>query len=32
MGLTLGCHLSPSDFTDSEGNLVENMWLDLLGI
>ena len=25
------CHLSPSDFTDSEGNLVENIWLDLLG-
>ena len=25
------CHLSPSDFTDSEGSLVENMWLDLLG-
>lgn len=25
------CHLTPSDFTDAEGNLVENMWLDLLG-
>ena len=25
------CHLTPSDFTDAGGNLVENMWLDLLG-
>jgi hypothetical protein len=25
------CHLTPSDFTDAHGNLVENMWLDLLG-
>ena len=25
------CHLTPSDFTDAAGNLVENMWLDMLG-
>ena len=25
------CHLTPSDFTDDEGNLVENMWLEMLG-
>ena len=25
------CHLTPSDFTDSNGNLVNTMWLDLLG-
>jgi len=24
------CHLTPSDFTDSEGNLVETIYLDLL--
>lgn len=25
------CHLTPADFTDATGNLVENMWLDMLG-
>ena len=25
------CHLTPADFTDAEGNLVETMWLDMLG-
>ena len=25
------CHLTPADFTDAEGNLIENMWLDMLG-
>lgn len=25
------CHLTPADFTDAEGNLVNNMWLDMLG-
>lgn len=25
------CHLTPADFTDGNGNLVDTMWLDLLG-
>ena len=25
------CHLTPADFTDSMGNLVETMWLDMMG-
>ena len=25
------CHLTPADFTDAEGNLVETIWLDMLG-
>lgn len=25
------CHLTPSDFTDAEGNLSDNLWLDLFG-
>lgn len=25
------CHLTPSDFTDAKGNLIETMWLDMLG-
>ena len=25
------CHLTPADFTDSDGNLVDTMWLDMLG-
>ena len=25
------CHLTPADFTDADGNLVETLWLDMLG-
>ena len=25
------CHLTPADFTDAKGNLVDTMWLDMLG-
>tara|TARA_E500000178_G_scaffold31971_1_gene29103 strand:- start:3438 stop:5093 length:1656 start_codon:yes stop_codon:yes gene_type:complete len=25
------CHLTPADFTDADGNLVDTMWLDMLG-
>jgi len=23
-------HLTPADFTDGDGNLVENLWLDMM--
>ena len=25
------CHLTPADFTDADGNLIETLWLDMLG-
>lgn len=25
------CHLTPADFTDADGNLVDTLWLDMLG-